>query len=151
MLNNLLKRNKDSQKKKQKIRVGGLARHNMVQIYSIRAEQNIEVKSEKIARTVGKSMNYRPLEIKSKRLNKTTEEDKSSMYKQTVPQYNIIKKLVGNKSDTMKVDRIDYKNLDSKIKELEEKRKYNIDLLELDLYSSYVDDFYILKSYMDRE
>ncbi|MFR6017317.1 MAG: hypothetical protein ACLUG9_07230 [Paraclostridium sordellii] len=151
MLTNLLKRNKESQKKKQKIRVGGLPRHNIVHMYSIRDEQNIEVKSEKIARTVGKSMNYRPLEIKSKRLNKTTEEDKSSMYKQTVPQYNIIKKLVGNKSDTMKVDRIDYKNLDSKIKELEEKRKYNIDLLELDLYSSYVDDFYILKSYMDRE
>lgn len=151
MLNNLLKKNKDNKNKKQKIRLGGFPRHNMVQMYNIRAEQNIEVKSERIARVVGKSMNYRPLEIKSKRLNKITEEEKISMYKQTVPQYNIIKKLVDNKSNTMKIDKIDYKNLNRKIKELEEKRNYDIDLLELDLYSSYIDEFYILKSYMDRE
>lgn len=151
MLNNLFKKNKDNKNKKQKIRSVGFLSHNMVQMYTIRAEQNIEVKSERIARVVGKSMNYRPLEIKSKRLNKITEEEKSSMYKQTVPQYNIIKKLVDNKSNTMKIDKIDYKNLNRKIKELEEKRNYDIDLLELDLYSSYIDEFYILKSYMDRE
>ncbi|GAA0711525.1 hypothetical protein GCM10008904_24000 [Paraclostridium ghonii] len=115
----------------------------------IKAEQNIEVKSERVAKVVGKSMNYRAIEIKSKRLNKTTEEDKSSMYKQTIPQYNIIKKLVDNNSSTMKIDKINYENLDRKIKELEEKRNYDIDLLALDLYSSYIDEFYILKSYMD--
>lgn len=129
----------------------GLSRYNMAQIYSIRAEQNIEVKSDRVAKVVGKSMNYRPLEIKSKRVSKIKEEAKISMYKQNIPQYNIIKKLLENRNDTMKIEHIDYKKLDEKIKELEEKRKYNIDLLELDLYSSYVDEFYILKSYMDKE
>jgi len=126
-------------------------RYNIAQIYSIRAEQNMEVSSSQVAKTVEKSMNYRPLEIRAKRLGKLTEESKCDMYKQSVPQYNIIKKLVNTNDKNIKIDNINYKKLESKIKDLEEKRDYKIDLLELDLYNSYIDEFYILKSYMDKE
>ena len=147
MLNRLKKTKINTVKK----RISKFSNYNVPYIYQIRAEQNIEVKSEKVAKVVGKSINYRPLEIKSKRANKIEEESKISMYKQTVPQYNIIKKLVDNKNDNIKIETIDYKKLDRKIKELDEKRNYHIDLLELDLYCSCIDEFYILKSYMDKE
>lgn len=148
MLNRLfIKRNKD----KKKISPMHNFKYNTAQIYSIKAEKSIEVNAIKVAKVIDRSINYRPLEIKSKRLNKKTEESKSILYRDTIPQYNVIKKLVENNRENMTIDKIDYKKLDNKIKQLEEKRNYNIDLLELDLYSAYIDEFYILKSYMDRE
>ena len=148
MLNRLfIKRNKE----KKKISPMHNLKYNTAQIYSIKAEKSIEVNAMKVAKVIDRSINYRPLEIKSKRLNKKTEESKSILYRDTIPQYNVIKKLVENNRENMTIDKIDYKKLDNKIKQLEEKRNYNIDLLELDLYSAYIDEFYILKSYMDRE
>ena len=148
MLNRLfIKRNKDTKK----ISPMHNFKYNTAQIYSIKAEKSIEVNAMKVAKVIDRSINYRPLEIKSKRLNKKTEESKSILYRDTIPQYNVIKKLVENNRENMTIDKIDYKKLDNKIKQLEEKRNYNIDLLELDLYSAYIDEFYILKSYMDRE
>lgn len=126
-------------------------KNQIIYIQSIRAEQNIEVKASDVAKLVDKNMNYRVLNMKSKRAGKSSEEAKCDMYKQTIPQYKIIKKLIQTNSKTLNVDNINYKNLDNKIKELESKRNYKIDLLELDLYSSYIDEFYILKSYMDKE
>ena len=96
-------------------------------------------------------MNYRPLDIRAKRIGKFTEEDKIDIYKNVVPQFEIIKELIYSNENQLCVDKISYDKLDKKIEDLEKKRNIKMNLLEMDLYSSYVDEFYIIKSYMNKE
>lgn len=120
-------------------------------VYKINIENKIQVSANDVAKIVGKSMNYRPLDIRAKRMGKLTEEDKIDIYKNVVPQYEIIKELIYSKQNQLSVDKINYDKLDKKIEDLEEKRNVKMNLLEMDLYSSYVDEFYIIKSYMNKE
>lgn len=120
-------------------------------VYKYGIENNIQISAKEVSKLVGKSMNYRPLDIRSKRMGKSSEEEKATIYKQVVPQYEIIKYLIDNKKENISINKINYSKLDNKIQELEEKRNHKINLLELDLYSSCIDEFYILKAYMDKE
>ena len=120
-------------------------------VYKFNIENKIQVSANDVAKTVGKSMNYRPLDIRAKRMEKLTEEDKIDIYKNVVPQYEIIKKLIYSKQDELSIDKINYDKLNKKIKDLEEKRNIKMNLLEMDLYSSYVDEFYIIKSCINKE
>lgn len=63
-------------------------------VYKIGIENKIQVSTDYIAKVVGKSMNYRPLDIRAKRIGKFTEEDKIDIYKNVVPQFEIIKELI---------------------------------------------------------
>ena len=120
-------------------------------VYKFNIENKIQVSANDVAKTVGKSMNYRPLDIRAKRMGKLTEEDKIDIYKNVVPQYEIIKKLIYSKQDELSIDKINYDKLNKKIKDFEEKRNIKMNLLEMDLYSSYVDEFYIIKSCINKE
>lgn len=120
-------------------------------VYKIGIENKIQVSTDYIAKVVGKSMNYRPLDIRAKRIGKFTEEDKIDIYKNVVPQFEIIKELIYSNENQLCVDKISYDKLDKKIEDLEKKRNIKMNLLEMDLYSSYVDEFYIIKSYMNKE
>ena len=120
-------------------------------VYKINMENKIQVSTNEVEKTVGKSMNYRPLDIRAKRIGKFTEEDKIDIYKNVVPQFEIIKELIYSNENQLCVDKISYDKLDKKIEDLEKKRNIKMNLLEMDLYSSYVDEFYIIKSYMNKE
>lgn len=120
-------------------------------VYKIGIENKIQVSTDYIAKVIGKSMNYRPLDIRAKRIGKFTEEDKIDIYKNVVPQFEIIKELIYSNENQLCVDKISYDKLDKKIEDLEKKRNIKMNLLEMDLYSSYVDEFYIIKSYMNKE
>ena len=120
-------------------------------VYKIGIENKIQVSTDYIAKVIGKSMNYRPLDIRAKRIGKFTEEDKIDIYKNVVPQFEIIKELIYSNENLLCVDKIRYDKLDKKIEDLEKKRNIKMNLLEMDLYSSYVVEFYIIKSYMNKE
>ena len=120
-------------------------------VYKIGIENKIQVSTDYIAKVIGKSMNYRPLDIRAKRIGKFTEEDKIDIYKNVVPQFEIIKELIYSNENQLCVDKISYDKLDKKIEDLEKKRNIKMNLLEMDLYSSYVDEFYIIKSYINKE
>ena len=120
-------------------------------VYKIGIENKIQVSTDYIAKVIGKSMNYRPLDIRAKRIGKFTEEDKIDIYKNVVPQFEIIKELIYSNENQLCVDKISYDKLDKKIEDLEKKRNIKMNLLEMDLYSSYVVEFYIIKSYMNKE
>lgn len=147
---NILKRiyNKKNERKNKKYTT---IKSNTELVYKIGIENKIQVSTDYIAKVVGKSMNYRPLDIRAKRIGKFTEEDKIDIYKNVVPQFEIIKALIYSKENQLCVDKISYDKLDKKIEDLEKKRNIKMNLLEMDLYSSYVDEFYIIKSYMNKE
>ena len=126
-------------------------KHKKELVYKIGIENKIQVSTDYIAKVIGKSMNYRPLDIRAKRIGKFTEEDKIDIYKNVVPQFEIIKELIYSNENQLCVDKISYDKLDKKIEDLEKKRNIKMNLLEMDLYSSYVDEFYIIKSYMNKE
>ena len=94
-------------------------------VYKIGIENKIQVSTDYIAKVIGKSMNYRPLDIRAKRIGKFTEEDKIDIYKNVVPQFEIIKELIYSNENQLCVDKISYDKLDKKIEDLEKKRNIN--------------------------
>jgi hypothetical protein len=122
----------------------------IVRQHIIDTQQCVQVKKDEVISVVGKSINYRPLGIKAKKLKKYKEEEKCDLYKDYIPQFNAVKSLVYSKDTDMTLDKLNYKKLDLKIKKLEEERNCEMELLELNLYSSFVDGFYILKAHMNK-
>lgn len=98
-------------------------------VRSIDNEENqvMKVNKSEVMKTVNKSMNYLPLNIKIRKL-KLKKEEETNIYKDVVTQFSTIKKLIENDAKYLELNKIDFKKLENKVNEIEQKRGYKYEL-----------------------